>query len=328
MDSPGNPVPEASAASVPRQDSAPEPAAEAADSVDDFHYQGHPDETALTPTSTIASGGSGGELPPAGDGGEEGGDDEEEQMAKMSFLEHLEELRQRIIRALLGVAVGFGLCFWLSIDILEHMGRPLFAVLTKMGQKPVFRFGAPGDPFAVALQIAIYAGLFLASPYVMYQVWAFIAPGLYRREKKYAVPFVLVSSTLFILGGAFAYFIAFPYALEFLMNFGGALFEPIINARDYLELFLAVVLGMALIFEAPILILLLALLRIVTPGFLLRNFRYAVLVITVVAAVLTPTTDAVTLALFAIPMIALYLLGAAFAWLVTWRRDRAEREPA
>lgn len=268
---------------------------------------------------------------PPGDGGpppdstsEDDGDEEEEGMAKMSFLEHLQELRDRIIRALMGVAVGCAVGLYFSDEIFARVSQPVAGVLRKMGLSDKLVFTHPADAFNVYLQLGLVAGLFLASPWVLYQVWAFIAPGLYQKERRYAVPFIFFCSSLFMAGGAFAYFIAFPYALEFLLNMGGTHMTPFITAKEYLDLFTTIILGLGIVFEMPVLILFLALLGIVTPGFLLRNFRYAVLVITMVAALITPTTDVTNLVLFAVPMLGLYLLGTGLAWVV-WR-GRRKRE--
>lgn len=268
---------------------------------------------------------------PPGDGGSppdahsgDDGDEEEDHMAKMSFLEHLQELRDRIIRALIGVAAGCAIGLYFSDEIFAGISKPVTDVLLKMKLSPKLVFTAPGDAFNVFLQIGLVAGLFIASPWVLYQVWAFIAPGLYQKERKYAVPFIFFCSGLFMAGGAFAYFIAFPYALEFLLTMGGEHMTPFITAKEYLDLFTTIILGLGIVFEMPVLILFLALLGIVTPGFLLRNFRYAVLVITIIAALITPTTDVTNLVLFTVPMLGLYLLGTALAWLV-WR-GRRKRE--
>ncbi len=277
------------------------------------------------PTARAEGGGGGGRppAPPSGDEGE-GGEEDEEQMVKMSFLEHLEELRRRIIRSLIAVVVGFCACFWYSPKIYEYLAKPVTDVLRKMKMSDQLYFTHPADAFNVFLQIALVAGIFAASPYVLYQVWAFIAPGLYKNERRYAVPFVFFCSTLFIAGGLFGYLVAFPFALEFLLGMGGEHLKPWITAREYLDLFTTIILGLGIIFELPVLILFLSLLRIVSPGFLMRNFRYAVLIITIIAAVVTPTTDVTNLIIFTVPMLALYLLGVGIAWLVTRHRTKKE----
>lgn len=270
--------------------------------------------------------GSGGDRPPdsPSGGGNAGEEDEEGTMAKMSFLEHLEELRKRIIHALLAVAVGFGVCFWFAPRIFEHLARPVTQVLTKLKMPDQLYYTHPADAFNLYLQIGLIAGLFAASPFVIYQLWAFISPGLYKHERKYAVPFVFFCSALFIAGGLFGYLVAFPFALEFLLGLGGAHLRPWLTAKEYLDLFTTITLGLGIIFELPVLILFLTLLRVVTPGFLIRNFRYAVLLIVIVAAIITPTSDITNLMVFSAPMLALYLLGTGLAWMVTFRRKKRE----
>ncbi len=283
------------------------------------------EETAVAPPPVLQQAAPpGDDGPPPDSTSDDDGDDEEDHMAKMSFLEHLQELRDRIIRALIGVAAGCAVGLYFSDEIFAGISKPVADVLRKMGLSDKLVFTAPGDAFNVYLQIGLVAGLFIASPWVLYQVWAFIAPGLYQKERKYAVPFIFFCSGLFMAGGAFAYFIAFPYALEFLLKMGGEHMTPFITAKEYLDLFTTIILGLGIVFEMPVLILFLAILGIVTPGFLLRNFRYAVLVITIIAALITPTTDVTNLVLFTVPMLGLYLLGTALAWLV-WR-GRRKRE--
>jgi len=284
------------------------------------------DEAPVSPPPVLQQAAPPGEDGPPPEGPTGDGDDEEEGMAKMSFLDHLQELRDRIIRALIGVAAGCAVGLYFSEEIFSQVSKPVTDVLLKMKMSPKLIFTAPGDAFNVYLQLGLVAGLFLASPWVLYQVWAFIAPGLYQKERKYAVPFIFFCSSLFMAGGAFAYFIAFPYALEFLLRMGGENMTPFITAKEYLDLFTTIILGLAIVFEMPVLILFLALLGIVTPGFLLRNFRYAVLVITIIAALITPTTDVTNLVLFTVPMLGLYLLGTLLAWVVWRGRKKREAE--
>jgi sec-independent protein translocase protein TatC len=169
--------------------------------------------------------------------------------------------------------------------------------------------------------------IFIASPWVLYQVWAFIAPGLYKRERRWAVPFVLSSAGLFILGGLFAYFVAFRFGLEFLLGIGRSInIAPVVSVTEYFNLFVNVTLGIGVVFEMPILIFFLTLLRIVTPGFLLRNSRYAVLLIVIAAAIITPTPDVVNLMMFAVPMCLLYFVGIFAGYLVNLHRE-GERFP-
>lgn len=243
----------------------------------------------------------------------------------MSFLEHLEELRRCVFRALVGVVLAFFFCFAYADRIYGFMEKPLVVILKAHGLDQHLVYFNPIDPFNLYVKLGLIAGLFLASPWVLYQVWVFIAPGLYPRERRYVFPFVLFTSLLFILGGAFAYRYAFPIALNFLIGYAHR-FTPQININEYFNLFATVVLGLGLIFELPTLIFFLSLLGIVDARFLLRNFRYAVLVIFVLAAVITPTADVTTMMVFAAPMLGLYVLGIGIAYI--FGKDRRERKRA
>jgi sec-independent protein translocase protein TatC len=241
--------------------------------------------------------------------------DEKESMPTMGFLDHLEELRKRIINSIIAVAVGFGLCWWKVERIYDFVQRPIVDVLTKHHMPAKLGFLNPTDPFNLYLKVALLAGLFLTSPYVLYQVWLFIAPGLYRHEKRYVFPFMASTISLFIAGGYFGYSIAYPRALDFLIGFGKQ-FQPMITIGEYTQLFFSIVLGMGLIFELPVVVFFLAFLGIVTPRFLMKNFRYAILIIFIIAAIVTPTPDVINMCIFASPMLALYALSIGVAWLV------------
>lgn len=244
----------------------------------------------------------------------------------MSFLEHLEELRRCIFRAVVGVVLAFFACFAYADRIYGFIEIPLLAALKAHGldQRSLVYFN-PIEPFNLYVKLALIAALFLASPWVLYQVWVFIAPGLYPRERRYVVPFVLFTSALFILGGVFAYRFAFPLALDFLIGYAHR-FTPQININEYFNLFATVVLGLGIVFELPTLIFFLSLLGVVNARFLIRNFQYAVLVIFIVAAVITPTADITTMVVFAAPMVGLYVLGIGIAYI--FGKDRRQRRRA
>ena len=169
------------------------------------------------------------------------------------------------------------------------------------------------------------AGVFVASPFVLYQVWMFISPGLYRNEKRYVLPFMFSTVGLFIAGGFFGYKIVYPAALDFLIGYGKQ-FQPMITIGEYTDLFLTIIIGMGIIFELPILVFFLSLMGIVTAGFMWRNFRYSILVIFIIAAIVTPTTDILNMCIFAAPMVALYAMSIGIAWLVHPKQRRARRE--
>lgn len=231
----------------------------------------------------------------------------------MSLIEHLEELRVRVVRSIIAVGVAFMACWAFVKPIAEFLAQPVYEVI------PGHRLAFLGitDPFIMYVKIAALVGLFVASPVVMYQIWRFVAPGLYQRERRWAAPFVILGTLFFIGGGAFAYYIAFPFAVEFLVGMGSE-FEPVITVDRYFRFLLYVILGLGVMFELPIFIFLLAQMGVVTPRFLIRHFRWAVLLIFVAAAFITPTPDVVNLCLFAVPTIVLYLLGVGAAALVQW----------
>jgi sec-independent protein translocase protein TatC len=300
-------------------------------------------------------------LPPSGgDGG--GGDDEEDGMLRMSFLDHLGELRSRIIRALVGFGVVFLVCLVFSDRLWLVVQAPAvdaFHRLTVKAQqdddervKVVCQAPATeatSVPCADAVKAAktpkvsgslvgidpmeqfsilwmwspLVASIFLASPWILYQIWAFIAPGLYKSERKWAVPFVLTTAGLFLSGGFFAYFVAFRFGLTFLFGLGGfAGIKPMISIDKYFELFVNVMLGVSVIFEMPVIIFFLVLLRLATPKFLMEHSRYAILAIVIIAAIITPTPDAFNLMLFAVPMCLLFFVGVFAGYLLVLRRDK------
>lgn len=237
--------------------------------------------------------------------------DADEELTRMGLLDHLNELRQRLGRALLAFTVTFLLCWSFADQIYEFLARPIYEIL---GDNEKLVFLNVMDPFIINIKVAALAAVFLASPLILYQAWGFIAPGLYRREKLMAVPFIFFGSVLFLAGGAFAYYIAFPFAVEFLIGMGSN-FEAQITITSYLSFLMTVILGLGMMFELPTVIVILARLGLVTPSFLLRNVRYAIVLIFVVAALITPTPDVVNLCIFALPTIALYFLGVGMAWL-------------
>lgn len=238
----------------------------------------------------------------------------DEELTRMSLLEHLDELRKRLVRAIVAFLVfflaGWGFHERIAAFLLEPLGH-LPPEIWPEGEKLVFL--GPTDAFVFYLKVSALAGIFAASPWIMYQVWGFVAPGLYRREKRMVVPFIFFGSLLFTAGGAFAYYVAFPFAVEFLIGFGGVQFNPQITVERYLSFLMTVILGLGLMFELPTVIFLLSRMGVVTPRFLMRHFRYAVVLIFVVAAVITPTPDVFNLLVFALPTIVLYLIGVAVA---------------
>jgi sec-independent protein translocase protein TatC len=309
-------------------------------------------------------GGGGKKLPPpaSGGGGDDGGDDEEEGMLRMSFLDHLGELRSRIIRALVGFGLVFLVCLVFSNQLWLIVQAPAVEAFRRLGQSAqqadeervkeackapateatsapcadaVKLLNAPRvsgslvgiDPmeqFSILwMWTPLVASIFLGSPWILYQIWAFIAPGLYKSERRWAVPFVLTTAGLFITGGLFAYFIAFRYGLTFLLGLGGfAGIKPMISIDKYFELFVDVMLGVSAIFEMPVIIFFMVLLRIATPKFLMEHSRYAILAIVIIAAIITPTPDVFNLMLFAVPMCMLFFVGVFAGYLLVLHREK------
>jgi sec-independent protein translocase protein TatC len=254
------------------------------------------------------------------------GDEDKDSMPTMGFLDHLEELRKRLVYSLIAVGVGFGACWWKVERIYDFMQRPIMDALKANGMSEKLVYLNPTEPFNLYLKVAALAGLFLTSPFVLYQVWMFISPGLYRNEKRYVVPFMISTIGLFSGGGYFGYRIVYPQALGFLIKFGRQ-FQPMITISEYTSLFFSIILGMGVIFELPIIVFFLALMGIMSPRFMWKNFRYAILVIFIIAAIVTPTPDVVNMCIFASPMLALYVLSIGVAWLVH-PEHRAKREKA
>lgn len=239
----------------------------------------------------------------------------------MSFLEHLEELRKRLLRSVFAIAAAFGLCLVYSGDILDYLIRPIRPFLGE--NKPVYLDLT--EPFMLYMKVAFLASLFLSAPLVLYQVWAFIRPGLYPKERSYAVPFVLFATVFFVLGGAFGYGVGFPVACKFLLSVAGE-FTPALRVSSLFAFESKMILGMGLVFELPTVVYFLSRLGLITAGFLWRNFKYAVLIIFIVAAVITPTPDVVTQCVFAGPMILLYIISILVARV--FGRERAPQPAA
>jgi sec-independent protein translocase protein TatC len=242
----------------------------------------------------------------------------------MSFLDHLQELRSRILKMVLGLLVAGAISLTFVNQLWRVIAAPAVEALTRLGIKPpTLKAITPMEQFNVIwVKLPFLCAFFIAAPWVVYQIWAFISPGLYKRERRYAVPFVLCTAGLFILGGAFAYFVAFRFALTFLLGIGaGNYVDPTVSINEYFDLFVNVTLGVALTFEMPIAIFVLTLLRIVRPAFLVKHSRYAILGIFIVAAIVTPTPDAVNMLLFALPMCLLFYVGVFAGYLLVLKRE-------
>ncbi len=281
-------------------------------------------------------------------------EDDEAAGARMSFLEHLDELRKRLIVCVAAIGVTFLIAFAFVNKLYDFVMKPLAAMLPASPSEPLRHidpnalklltpeqikalnsvqemggkliYTQPTEAFILYLKIAFLVGIILAAPVIVWQVWLFISPGLYRREKKFAVPFVVLASTFFVAGAAFTHYVLFPFMWKFLASFSNeyTLFAP--RIEDVFSLYAKMILGMGLVFQMPTLVYFLAKMRMVTARFLLRNFKYAILVIFILAAVITPSGDMLTQTLFALPMIGLYLISIAIAWMFGRRRAPAAAE--
>ena len=238
----------------------------------------------------------------------------------MSLMEHLDELRRRIVHSAHLSGCRLHRRVW-------SFHEPLFgfvqAPLNHIGKSLVFTH--PMDPLNLYLQVSLIGGAILASPFILFQVWLFIAPGLYQRERRFVVPFMAATVGLFLAGAAFGYYYVLPGALKILIVDFGKNFTPMVTIEEYSGFFLSIILGLGISFEMPVLIFFLAMFGIVSPRFLWKNIRYAILAVFVVAAVICPSPDPWTMCIYALPMLALYVIGIGVAWWVHPSRRRGQR---
>ncbi|MBN1550052.1 twin-arginine translocase subunit TatC [bacterium] len=237
----------------------------------------------------------------------------------MSLMEHLTELRTRIIRALLAVLVGFIACFAFAEQIFRFLSQPLIDVLPEAEKQMVFT--SLPEVFIVYLKVSIFAGIFLSSPVIFYQIWRFISPGLYAHEKKYMIPFVIISTLFFILGAVFTYYQVFPWGFKFFIKFSSDSIKPMISLNEYLKFATRLLLAFGAIFEMPILISFLARIGLVTPSFLRKQRKYAIVIMFTLAAILTPP-DVITQLMMAGPMWVLYEISILAADFFKSKRDQ------
>jgi len=242
----------------------------------------------------------------------------------MSLMEHLDELRRRIVNSAIFLFVGFIVAYIFHEKLYGFVQHPLDQLHIKL------TYTHPMDPLNLYLQVSFIGGAIIASPFVLYQVWLFIAPGLYQKERRFVVPFMAATVGLFLAGASFGYFWVLPSALKILIVDFGAKFQPMVTIEEYTSFFLSVILGLGISFELPILIFFLALFGLVSPKFLWENVRYAILAIFIVAAAITPSPDPWTMCIYAIPMLILYFIGIGVAWWVhpSHRRKRQEKKEA
>jgi len=247
---------------------------------------------------------------------------ERAELPGMSLMEHLDELRRRIVHSAIYLGVGFGVAWIFRERLLAFLQGPL----TKIGKSLVFTH--PMDPLNLYLQVSLLGGAIIASPFILYQVWLFIAPGLYQKERRFVVPFMAATIGLFLGGAAFGYYFVLPGAMKVLIIGFGHNFTPMVTIEDYSGFFLSIILGLGISFELPILIFFLALFGIVSPRFLFKNIRYAILAVFLIAAIICPSPDPWTMCVYAVPMLSLYLIGIAVAWWVHPSRRKAKEAEA
>ena len=247
---------------------------------------------------------------------------EEDTSDKMSLIEHLIELRKRLLYSAVAIAIGFVIGFSVAKWIINFVAQPMVHALQQAHYPDKLIFTGPAEYVNLLIKVGFYLGLVIALPVILHQIWLFVAPGLYKHERKAVTTFIFSSFLLFVAGISFGYFIMLPYMLDFLTSFQGP-FKPLISINEYFDFIFIVLLGLGVIFEMPVLIFFLALFNIVTPKFLWKNVRYAILIIAVVAAIVTPTPDATTMLVFMAPMLLLYFVGIGVAAMVV--RNKAKQ---
>jgi sec-independent protein translocase protein TatC len=232
---------------------------------------------------------------------------------RMGFLDHLEELRVRLIRCCMAIGIGMLVAFAFVDRLVDTL---LASIERALPAGTTLVFIKPPEGFSLWLNVALVAGLLVAAPFVMYQVWRFIAPGLYANEKKFAIPFVALTSLGSVSGALFSHYLLFPSTMRFFSTFSSPRMRFMPGVEDTIDLYLKMMLGMMLVFQIPTVVFFLAKMRVVTARFLWRNTQYAILAIFIISAALTPSTDPWNQIAFALPMLALYLFSIGLAWLV------------
>jgi sec-independent protein translocase protein TatC len=236
-------------------------------------------------------------------------------LGKMSFMEHLGELRTRIMWSLVAMAVGIAIALFITDPVMRFISRPLLAMKTELV------FTSPTEAFWTWMKVAMVLGIFISMPGILFQVWKFVSPGLHAHEKKYAAPFIIIGSLLFVTGGAFAMLVIIPYASNFLVTFGQEKgWKPMLTVSSYTDFVIKFALAFGIVFELPVVITILSLIGVVTPQFLSKNRKYAILVNFIIAAILTPTPDMINQTLMAGPLCILYEVGIICARIATRKR--------
>ncbi len=240
----------------------------------------------------------------------------------MTFLEHLEDLRKRLFYSFVAIVIAVLPAWFFSKDIYNILSLPVTKFLPE-GEQLVFT-SLPA-PFFLYMKVSFLTAIFVAAPFLFLQIWYFIAPGLYQKEKKYVIPFVVMTTFFFAGGGAFAFLVVFPFACNFFLSMGSE-FKALITVDQYFSLAMRVILGIALVFELPTLVFFLAKMGLVTSRMMIKHFKYAVLFVFIIAAVITPTPDPMTQSIVAVPMLGLYGLSILIAMVVGKKKEPKSKD--
>lgn len=239
---------------------------------------------------------------------------------KMTFLEHLEELRSRLLRSGLYLVGGFAACWGFHEQIFHFLTQPL----RRAGFTDQFIYTSPAEAFFLYMKMSFFVGIFVAAPFILWEIWAFISPGLYRHEKVWAIPFIGMGSVFFTAGAVFGHFLLFPLTFKFLWGFAGPDMRFLPKIGEYWSFYSWFLLGLGAVFQIPVVIFVLARIGLVSAGFLLKGWKWAILGAFAISAIITPTPDVVTQTALAGPMVGLYLFGVLIAWI--FGRDRRHEE--
>jgi sec-independent protein translocase protein TatC len=239
---------------------------------------------------------------------------------KIPITEHLDELRKRIIISLIALVISFGICFYFSETIFKLLVLPLnstlkfslkmpFVIIKNTNPSQGLVFLAPAEALWMHIKISLISGFVISSPIIFYEAWRFVSPGLLTKEKKYALPFVIITTSLFLMGAVFCFIIVLPFAIKFLLTYKTETIKPMLSVGRYIDFCLKFIIAFGAIFQLPVILVFLTKTGIVTPDFLSKNRKYAILLAFVIAAILTPTPDAFNQTIMALPMILLYEAG-------------------
>ena len=240
---------------------------------------------------------------------------------KQPFMGHLEELRKRLIACAIAIGAGFAISYFFAEELFQILIAPLKAVLPE-GDRLIFT--ALPEMFFTYLKVAFISGIMLVAPYIFYQLWLFIAPGLYKNEKKYVIPFVIISTLLFVGGALFGYFVVFPFGFKFFISFTNEYVKALPSVKQYFGFAVKLLFAFGIVFELPVVIFFLTKMGVVTPALLRKNRKYAILMTFIVAAILTPP-DVITQCMMAGPLIILYEIGILVS-MTAWKKKQEKKE--